>query len=109
MEAMQTLDEMEQDESQVGQCEASISSATANTNMTLLSVPGSSSPQAPGGSTSKDSKFLRRYSCNPHGKGHTHAEQGSSSSPMPLRRSSLAAWSVSLLKNSTRHDERCFT
>ncbi|OXA63206.1 uncharacterized protein LOC110863590 [Folsomia candida] len=98
MDSLQTLEEMEQEQSQVGQAES-------HTNMQLLSVPGSASPG--GGSTGglgtcnvRDSKFMRRYSCNPQGKGTPHPGHleptPSSSSPSMMRRSSLAAikWSV---------------
>jgi len=88
---MQNLDQLQSESSQVG---PSLSSG----NMQLLTVPSSTSPAglcpSPGGSSSRDSKVLRRYSCNPQGKG-AHAHQEGSASPL-LRRSSLAAikWSV---------------
>lgn len=98
MDSLQTLEEMEQEQSQVGQAES-------HTNMQLLSVPGSASPG--GGSTGglgtcnvRDSKFMRRYSCNPQGKGTPHPGHleptPSSSSPSMMRRSSLAGTYVSV-------------
>jgi hypothetical protein len=92
MESLQTVEEMDQDGSQTG------SSQPAST-MHLLSVPGPEGPVGPP-TPIKDSKFLRRYSCNPgQGKGphppHTDGSGSNANSPMP-RRSSLAAikWSV---------------
>lgn len=76
MEAMDDSDrEYQQYESQMGQGES-------NTNMQLLTVPSSDSP---GGTlsvgSSRDSKFLRRYSCNPQGKG-TNVHQEGTTSPL---------------------------
>lgn len=93
------MDSLEVNEEVIDQ-DSPLEKSGSSINMQLLSVPCSASHQggtsASSTSSSKDAKFMRRYSCNPSAKGSNSHPEAGGSSPSMMRRSSLAAikWSV---------------